>query len=579
MQRRRIVAAVAMAATAGTAVALTLPAIAGTDSTKGRAPGAKASAGGDVAPDVLAAMKRDLGLTGDQARERLRREKWATGVAASLRMESGGAYAGAWLNADAGKLMIAVTDPALADQVRAVGAEPKVVERSEHQLDAAKQQLDEEALRSARQLPGWFVDVASNSIVLLAKPDAQQTARDFVAAAGVPAGAVRVVPTKETPVPLFDLRGGDAFFVGRFRCSVGFSVTGGFVTAGHCGKPGTTTTGFNRAAQGTFTKSSFPGDDYGVVEVNGDWTPKPVVNANGKELPVAGSREAPVGASVCRTGSTTGTRCGVIQARNVTVNYPEGRVTGLTRTTACAEGGDSGGAWLSGDQAQGVTSGGTGDCRTGGATFFQPINEVLATEKLTLVTSGAAPPEQPAPPTTAPPTTAPPAEEPTAPPADEKPTAPPADEKPTGAPTTPPPAQNPPATAPPTTAPPAQNPPAQNPPTAAPTSAPPAADACTGFAANRRGKLVRSGARQIQPRGGHFRAGAGRHTACLDGPRRADFDLFLQRWTRHGWRTVARSTGPGGDERLTFTGPAGTYRYKVRSDRGAGSYALGFTAP
>jgi hypothetical protein len=36
------------------------------------------------------------------------------------------------------------------------------------------------------------------------------------------------------------------------RCSVGVSVTNGFVTAGHCGTTGTTTTGFNRAAQGTF---------------------------------------------------------------------------------------------------------------------------------------------------------------------------------------------------------------------------------------------------------------------------------------------------------------------------------------
>src|SRR6185437_115519 len=154
------------------------------------------------------------------------------------------------------------------------------------------------------------------------------------------------------------------------------------------------TTGFNQAPQGRFPASSFPGDnDFGVVAVNGNWTPQPMVNDfNGGTVPVAGSQEAPVGASVCRSGSTTGTHCGVIQAKNATVNYPEGAVTGLTRTNVCAEAGDSGGPWLSGDQAQGVTSGGSGDCTVGGTTFFQPVNEILQDNNLTLVTTGSGTP-------------------------------------------------------------------------------------------------------------------------------------------------------------------------------------------
>ena len=59
------------------------------------------------------------------------------------------------------------------------------------------------------------------------------------------------------------------------------------------------------------------------------------------------------------------------------MHYPEGEVTGLIRTDICAEPGDSGGSVLSGDQAQGTTSGGTGDCVRGGATYVQPINPVL----------------------------------------------------------------------------------------------------------------------------------------------------------------------------------------------------------
>jgi streptogrisin C len=62
-------------------------------------------------------------------------------------------------------------------------------------------------------------------------------------------------------------------------------------------------------------------------------------------------------------------------------------VTGLIQTDVCAEPGDSGGSLLAADQAQGTVSGGSGDCTAGGQTFFQPINEVLQTLDLTLLTT------------------------------------------------------------------------------------------------------------------------------------------------------------------------------------------------
>ncbi|WP_026129306.1 S1 family peptidase, partial [Nocardiopsis prasina] len=81
--------------------------------------------------------------------------------------------------------------------------------------------------------------------------------------------------------------------------------------------------------------------------------------------------------SVCRSGSTTGWHCGTIQARGQSVSYPEGTVTNMTRTTVCAEPGDSGGSYISGNQAQGVTSGGSGNCRTGGTTFYQEVTPMV----------------------------------------------------------------------------------------------------------------------------------------------------------------------------------------------------------
>jgi streptogrisin C len=514
MDRRRVIASAVVIATAGAAVALTLPAIASTDADRRPAP---------TESDMVAALRRDLGLTAAQAEARLRTERWATGTGERLRRALAEEYAGAWLNRTGDKLTIAVTDPSAAATVRAAGAVPKVVTRSATELDAVKNGLDRRAGTAGDEVPGWYVDVATNTVVVLARPEARAAAQRW-ATRNAPAGAVRVVASDLTPRPLFDVRGADPYFIDNAaRCSVGFSVVGGFVSAGHCGQVGSTTAGFNRAAQGTFAASSFPGDDFSFVEVNGDWTPRPVVNTStGGEVPVAGSAEAPIGASICRSGSTTGTRCGVIQAKNVTVRYPEGTVPGLTQTDVCAEPGDSGGPWISGDQAQGITSGGSGDCTAGGTTFFQPVNEVLQRLNLTLVTtSGAqpAPPNAPAPPTSAPP--------------------------------------------------------AGNPPTQPPATGEPPAD-CADASQAMTGSLAAAGARQTQPNGRFFRASAGRQTACLDGPDGANFDLFLQRWTGRSWRTVARATGASADERLTFDGRAGAYRYRVVSERGSGSYTLAF---
>ena len=90
-----------------------------------------------------------------------------------------------------------------------------------------------------------------------------------------------------------------------------------------------------------------------------------------------------MGASVCRSGSTTGWHCGTIQQHDTSVTYAEGTVSGLTRTNVCAEPGDSGGPYISGSQAQGVTSGGSGDCTCGGTTYYQPVNPVLSAFGLT----------------------------------------------------------------------------------------------------------------------------------------------------------------------------------------------------
>ncbi len=258
------------------------------------------------------------------------------------------------------------------------------------QLDRARTALDRRAtVHAPSSVHSWHVDPATNTVVVVTAAGSRPAGRAFVAASGADRSAVRVVESDQgTPRPLYDTCGGDQYVInGNVLCSVGFAVNGGFVTAGHCGGVGATTSG-SGVAQGTFRGSSFPGNDDAWVQTNSSWVSRPWVNNYaGGVVEVAGSQEAATGSSVCRSGRTTGWRCGTIQGKNATVNYSAGPVYGMTQTTACAEGGDSGGAWVTGNQAQGVTSGRSGNCTTGGTTFFQPVAEILAAYGLTLTTT------------------------------------------------------------------------------------------------------------------------------------------------------------------------------------------------
>ncbi|GGO63421.1 S1 family peptidase [Nonomuraea cavernae] len=337
----------------------------------------------DTAPPTMVdALERDLGLSEQQAVTRLANEQRAAATEARLSTALGASYGGSWLNADASKLMVATTDPAAAPGIEAQGGQPIVVARTLTQLNTVKDQLDRAPEQAKAGAALWYADVTTNSVVIQAPT--QQAGDALAAAAGVDGKAVRVVVSAESPQTYINLIGGAAYYIGSSRCSIGFSVTRGstpgFVTAGHCRLAGSTTTN----PSGTFQGASFPGNDYAWVATPGH-TPQPWVRGSGgSTVIVRGSTQATVGASICRSGSTTGWRCGVIQQHNATVRYSQGTVTGLTRTSACAQPGDSGGSFISGSQAQGVTSGGSGNCSIGGTTYHQPVNEILGAYGLTL---------------------------------------------------------------------------------------------------------------------------------------------------------------------------------------------------
>jgi streptogrisin D len=298
----------------------------------------------------------------------------ATSLAAAL------GSPGAYLDQATGKMVVTVTDPAAASAVRAAGAVPKLVKHSAAQLDSVRAGLDATA-----RIPGtaWAVDLVTNQVLVSADSTVTGAKLAKLQAAVAKYGdmaRVELVPGEFN----IEIRGGDAIWTTSARCSLGFNVrnsagTRFFLTAGHCTNIGAQwwTTSSHTTLIGSTQGSSFPGNDYGIVRYDNTAVANPgSVNLyNGTTQDITTARNAVVGETVRRSGSTTHVHSGTVQQNNATVNYPQGTVTGLIRTNVCAEPGDSGGSLFAGTAAIGLTSGGSGNCTSGGTTFFQPVVE------------------------------------------------------------------------------------------------------------------------------------------------------------------------------------------------------------
>jgi streptogrisin B len=218
----------------------------------------------------------------------------------------------------------------------------------------------------------WYVDSSAGQVVVTA--DGTVSKADLAKldkAAGPNASSLKVTRTSGSFTKL--LAAGDGIYGSRYRCSLGFNVVQGstyyFLTAGHCGKVEKTwwTSSNHSTLIGATQGYSFPGDDFALVRYDNT----SLAHTGGYTL-----GDAFVGERVTRDGDTTGVHSGTVTALNVTVRYQGGgTVRGMIQTDVCAEGGDSGGPLYDGTKAIGLTSGGSGDCRTGGVTFFQPVRE------------------------------------------------------------------------------------------------------------------------------------------------------------------------------------------------------------
>ncbi|MET9776697.1 S1 family peptidase [Streptomyces sp. NPDC006367] len=342
-----------------------------------------AAAGAGIAALVVTAVTLPHANAGETPRTPAPRTLSAAAageLATTLLDGLGGGAAGTYYDAKAGKLVVNVLDGDAARTVEEAGAEARIVENSLAELESARTVLAKEAA-----VPGtsWVTDPTANKVVVTADRTVSGTewARlaEVVGKLGTKAGLKRT----EGEFKAF-VAGGDAITGGGGRCSLGFNVTKGgqpyFLTAGHCTESATTWSDASGTVIGRSEVSSFPGDDYGLVAYTADVDHPSEVNLyDGTAQAVSGAAEATVGMRVTRSGSTTQVHSGTVTGLDATVNYGNGDIVdGLIQTDVCAEPGDSGGPLFSGDKAVGLTSGGSGDCTSGGETFFQPVTEALS---------------------------------------------------------------------------------------------------------------------------------------------------------------------------------------------------------
>lgn len=351
------------------------------------------------------ALAKETGGDVGSAQARLDREARAAALSRDLTTALGQSRtAGSWVD-DAGRLHVAVTDDSSARAAELSGAVPEHVKFSTNELAAVTTALDEAADRGeVNGVRSWGIDPRTNQVTVRA----DATLSGPVAALLdrlEKSGKVKVEKTESTMQLAANVYGGREYTVnGQWRCSVGFNAVDSsgrnlMITAGHCTE-GASSFNYQGESLGTLRDSSFPGSDFGAVTLASSMTPSGLVDMyDGYGMRVQGSQVAPVGAALCKSGRTTGWTCGEVVSFDNTVNYGNGDVVyGLTEHNACVEQGDSGGSNMSGNQAQGLSSGGA-LYQSGGSlvcgekvgqenvSYFQPIQDALEEYNARLVTA------------------------------------------------------------------------------------------------------------------------------------------------------------------------------------------------
>ncbi len=306
---------------------------------------------------------------------------------------------GAFFNSER-QLVVNVHSARAAQVAREHGLSPRSVARGEKALAKLQSQVQALADKSGSlQVQSIGADLPTDRLQVVLQPG-KQSAKTVALVKQLKAISGVDVSTNNTTLAMTaDVIGGQIMdLVPGTNCSLGFPGTrnGGdnvLLSAGHCveGNPMIQNRSGVRLGVGVASRfrTGSPSVDMGLMDIDSNNVGRGYIdNRNGQTTRVTGSSKAPVGSTICKAGNTTGWTCGTITQYNLTVNYggAGGSVTqtsGLARSTVCTEGGDSGGAYISGTTAQGMTSGGPSDGHdcgwnqggnaTGSYSFYQPV--------------------------------------------------------------------------------------------------------------------------------------------------------------------------------------------------------------
>jgi len=324
-----------------------------------------------VANEAITTLSSERGVSEVAAATLLQTQQNSVDALDELRSSLSSDIVSEYLDAS-GKPVVNVATKAAAAKAEAAGATAKVVSRTAEQLDAARAQL--ESVSVAHTSVG--LDPQNNQLVVTIADQAKDSAAAKLTQKAAQLGdAVRVEHVAGGMEKA--IYNGEAITGGGSRCSAGFNVNDGsqdyILDAGHC------TAGVAEWNVGPSIDASFPGNDYGLIRNDTGSAPGAVTLWDGTTQAISSASDATVGQDICKSGSTTQLTCGTVQATNVTVNYPEGAVSGLVQTSAEVNSGDSGGCLFSGSTGLGITSG-----MGGGSSYFQPVTEALSAYGMSL---------------------------------------------------------------------------------------------------------------------------------------------------------------------------------------------------
>lgn len=346
----------------------------------------------DKADGVYQILAGDWGISPSQAKARLDAEHKLAGALTKIQAATDGAFFN-----EARQLVVNVHSEAAAKAARANGLTPRTVARGEKAL-AKLQAKVEKLTATSTQVQSIGADLPTDRLQVVLMPGKQTpaTAKLVKQLKAIP--GVDVSTNSVTLQSHADVIGGQIMdLVPGSWCSLGFPGTRNgnnvLLTAGHCVENNNDVLNAQGVHIGKGIGSRFrtgqPSVDMGLMDIDAEDVGRGYIdNRNGTTTRVTGSSKAPVNTTICKAGNTTGWTCGRITQYNLTVNYGSSsgaitRTSGLARSTVCTEGGDSGGAYISGTTAQGMTSGGPNDGHdcgfnqghnaTGSYSFYQPV--------------------------------------------------------------------------------------------------------------------------------------------------------------------------------------------------------------